>query len=1029
MTDEHTIDEILATWRDRVEAGESVDLEAFVRAHPRHEEELRAQFAAVQILDLAVLETIDAAAEDHALPDRERIGHYRLLRSIGKGGMGRVYLAEQEKPVQRQVALKVLAAELRDTKARARFEVEREALAKMDHPYVAPVYDAGIAEDGTPYVAMAYVDGLPVTEYCDRRGLVLKERLELFAKVCEGVQHAHQKGILHRDIKPGNVLVTEVDGQAVPRVIDFGLAKAYGDTEEDLADLTMGGQVLGTPAYMSPEQAAGKSSVDVRTDVYSLGILLFELLTGNVPWGRSTASGSNLVQVLRRILEEEPPAPSSRVSVTRQGEGATSSPRSIRDRDLKGDLDWIVVKSLAKEPSHRYASASELADDVRRYLRNEAVLAGPPTTSYRIRKFLARHRSTATAAVLTFAGLLAALVVSLHNVQQARLAEEQSTQARGEAEDLLVFMMDDLASGLSDLNRLDLLGEIDERAIRYFDAHAATSADRATTKRRAHALQRIGRTRIQQGKTDRAVELAQQVIQIAADDPALKLQRSDAHLLLGLAAQVRGDMQEAESAFRERLELLRGQWPEQDVPLIALRQFESLRALGDLLQRSGRNAEAIEIYERARELASGRAAGATDDETWRGREGAALHALGHSRLHLRLVHEAQADLEAAIEALGEAYERRPKSVRWRSELAGSWDSLGLLLTATGKLERGLELTELASSMFDELAAEDPTNTKMVENRVAARVRAAGALQSLGRFDEGQERLEAAVRLADELVSRDPTNTSWREAQCQAVFRLGVLHSAANHKDDEFRVFRRAADLAKALAALDPGNSHWQSLLSSAQQVLVDPLLVRGETNKALEAGRRAVDAARRASQAAPNDAFLSFRIAMTLSSLGLAYAGTGRMEEALRAYGEAEDGMSLLPEALAAMPATKHDHALMRLQHGGCLLNAGQVEEALSRLRASADYWEQEFARLPADATRDALRRARHAIALAETGVLLKQSAVPPTEIGPSKPATVARAQVLEIARQMREDLGAADEKAATKVVLSVASALGLDVE
>jgi len=372
-----------------------------------------------------------------ALP--ETIAGYRVLSVLGEGGMGVVYLVEQAKPIRRRVALKLIKPGMDSKAVIARFESERQALALMDHPGVAKVFDAGTTEQGRPYFAMEYVAGVPITEHCDRQKLSVKERLELFMQVCEAVQHAHQKGVIHRDIKPKNILVSVKEGQAVAKVIDFGVAKAISQPLTKKTLFTEQGQLIGTPSYMSPEQAEMTAQdIDTRTDIYSLGVVLYELLTGELPLDPKSLREIAFEQILRMIREFEPSKPSTRVGSTvrtgeqsepraqatglptprlRSGLGSAVDVARTRGTDpktltryLRGDLDWITMKALEKDRTRRYATASEFAGDIARHLKNEPVRAGPPSAGYRLSKFLRRNkRRIGTVGAVSIALLLAAL--------------------------------------------------------------------------------------------------------------------------------------------------------------------------------------------------------------------------------------------------------------------------------------------------------------------------------------------------------------------------------------------------------------------------------------------------------------------------------------------------------------------------------------------------------------------------------------------------------------------------------------------
>ena len=449
------------------ERGGEPQVSTALRDRPSHvQREVAAQFAALREAGLLL----------EPARDPERIGAYRIVRRIGIGGMGVVYLAEQEAPVARQVAIKLIRPGMDTREVLARFAVERQSLALLDHPHLARIFDAGATADGRPFLVMDYVDGLPITRFCDERRLGMRERLQLFLSVCDTVQHAHHRGIIHRDLKPSNILVTERDGVPWPVLIDFGVAKSLTPRPGAEVLLTSHGQLLGTPEYMSPEQAENQQAVDTRTDVYSLGVVLYELLTGTLPIVSSQLRSQPYRELYRLLRDTDPPTPSSRVSRLGQEARLVAMARCIEPaalrRALRGDLDWVVLRALARDRERRYGMPAELAADVRRYLACEPVAAGPPSAWYRGRKFLRRHRVPVASFAAVLFTLLVGLVTSLVFYSEAeasarqadgdrQLAERERQRAEGSAQ----RTHDSLQLALSTIDRVIDTGLSDLRGI------------------------------------------------------------------------------------------------------------------------------------------------------------------------------------------------------------------------------------------------------------------------------------------------------------------------------------------------------------------------------------------------------------------------------------------------------------------------------------------------------------------------------------------------------------------------------------
>jgi len=517
--------------------------------------------------------------------DMRTIGPYLLLQKIGEGGMGEVWVAEQEKPIQRRVALKLIKAGMDTRQVIARFESERQALAMMDHPAIAKVFDAGETEDGRPYFVMEYVQGIPIAAYCDQNRLTTQERLDLFRHVCEGVQHAHQKAIIHRDLKPSNILVAIQGESAVPKIIDFGVAKATAQSLTERTMYTELGMMVGTPEYMSPEQAEmSGQNVDTRTDVYSLGAILYELLVGALPFDPKELRRAGYDEIRRKIREEDPPRPSTRLST--MGDSSTVQAHNRRTerpaliRQIRGDLDWITMKALEKDRTRRYGSPSEFAADIERFLLHQPVVACPPSTLYKAKKFVRRHRFGVGVAS-TIAILLAAFTVTTA-VQARRIARERD-RANRQAEtsrqvsDFLVglFQVTDPEAGRG--------GDISAREILDSGSQQIATELREQPAVRATMLNTMGKVYRNLGLYDKALDLVQESLDLRQKIfPEESEEVVESLSTLGVVKMDKGDYAAAETLMKRALEIQRRVLGPEHVEVAA-----SLNNLGSLSFSTG----------------------------------------------------------------------------------------------------------------------------------------------------------------------------------------------------------------------------------------------------------------------------------------------------------------------------------------------------------------------------------------------------------------------------------------------------------
>jgi serine/threonine protein kinase/tetratricopeptide (TPR) repeat protein len=756
------------------------------------------------------------------------IGPYKLLKQLGEGGMGTVFLAEQSQPVQRKVALKVIKSGMDSHQVIARFEAERQALALMDHPNIARVLDAGTTAGGRPYFVMELVKGVPITRYCDEHHLTPKQRLELFVPVCQAVQHAHQKGIIHRDLKPSNVLVCLYDGHPVPKVIDFGVAKAAGPKLTEKTLFTEVGSVVGTLEYMSPEQAElNQLDIDTRSDIYSLGVVLYELLTGTTPLERKRFKEAAFLEVLRLIREEEPPRPSTRLSESKDSLPSISAQRQTEPAKLtrlvRGELDWIVMKALEKDRNRRYETANGFALDVQRYLADEPVEACPPSAGYRIGKFVRRNRGPVLAAGV-FVLLLAAGVA-------------------GTAAGLVRALAAERAAG-------DALAQATAEQAKTQAALTAESAAKARTREALDVL------------------TAGVVRTMFAKQPELG---------------------EAEKAFlRKVLEFYEAFTQEAG----GTAEARSLRAKGyfqvaSLHSLLGEQREAAAGYRQAEDVLGRLADEFPEAPEYRENLGITCDNLGVCLAELGDEAGAETAFNKSVAAWKKLADDSPKTVPYIRGLAAARGGLASLRRMQAKYEDALEGCGQALGLMEKVAAE--ADAVPSDRQSAARMRSnlAQLLGDLRRYAEAKDAYDQAVMVQEKALAELPAVPQARRELAESYHGLGVVLAESGKEEDAAPVFQQAIDLQKRLAEEFPNVHRYRQELALTYGDLGRLQDRRHRYGDAEAAYRRAVEWGEKAAKesgGAPGD---REALGRSLAGLGGALANQQKVADAEQAYGQA----------------------------------------------------------------------------------------------------------------------------------------------
>ncbi len=679
------------------------------------------------------------------------IDRYKLLEVLGEGGMGVVYLAEQVEPIKRQVALKSIKPGMDSARVIARFEAERQALALLDHPNIAHVLDAGTTDSGRPYFVMEYVDGSPITEYCDERQLSTEERLSLFQHVCHAVQHAHLKGIIHRDLKASNILVSSESDEAIPKIIDFGVAKAMSQPLTERTLFTEQGQLFGTPEYMSPEQAdMANEDIDTRSDVYSLGVLLYVLLTGALPFDSESLREGGMEHIRQVIRETSPKMPSTRLKGL--GDEAPKVAKSRRTevaalaRCLRKELEWIPLRAIRKQRSERYQSASDLANDIGNYLRGAALIAGPPSALYRLKKSMRRNRALVTGMAAVLAVLTAGVVVStffaIRAARQARISEAVSYFLR----DDLLGAVDPLKGARQGASLESLLGIAEESLEGKFEGEPLVEASIRHTL--GNTFRNLGKYRAAESNLKRAVDLRKETL--GASDLETLLYMHD----LGWVHWKQGRYEKAEPILMEVVGGMRGLLSEVDKTLLMAisRLAWTHCSLGQYEQAETLQAAALKVVQRK--------LGPDHPYVPNHMEGlaGAYWGQGHSKKAVELCRKA---LDISIRNRGE---------KW-VETANISNFLASMYTQLGRYSEALELNSKALETRRELFTEEHAETLISMSRQGLICR------KMDQYEEAEQLLLQAEEIAHRVFGNDPRITE------RSVYDLIKLYEAWGKREE------------------------------------------------------------------------------------------------------------------------------------------------------------------------------------------------------------------------------------------------------
>ena len=895
---------------------------------------------------------------------------YTMLEKIGEGGMGEVWVAQQTEPVKRKVALKLIKTGMDSKSVLARFEQERQALALMDHPNIAKVLDGGMTPSGQPFFVMELVNGLPLNKFCDEARLPPKQRLELFVTICQAVQHAHQKGIVHRDLKPANILITIIDGRPVPKVIDFGVAKATSGKITDESMSTQFGAVVGTLEYMSPEQAGfSGEDIDTRADIYSLGVILYEMLTGLRPIDAKRLKKAALTEMIRMIREEEPSKPSTRLS-TDDSLPSMAALRQIEPKKLtallRGELDWVVMKCLEKQRDRRYETANGLARDILRYLADEPVEARPPSAAYRFNKFVSRNRGRVIAAGLVLIAL-ASGVASVVAVQaKANRNLDTKNEELADTNSLLASKNTELAVEQTKVQaRFDLA----QKAIESF--HTGVSEDallknvqfkELRTKLLKSAADFYGEMEIllqdeNNAKSQKALgagyfQLAKLMAMIGSPEDALAVQQKSLAVRKRLAVTesgiesqldvarslwsvgglqaLNGDIASAMSSWKEQRDLTLHLLKKEPTDTARFILSQSHRSLGVGLSRTGSSSEALEEFQKAFEIQRTLLDENADDRTY-------LEELAATCVNMGLLLSETGKLEDGIGfiqrtiAIQEKLTKvDPDSPRRPFALADSLHHLANCLRSAGKLQEALMEFRKALEIQQGLVEARPAVNEFHDSLAHSHNAVGGVLFDLGQLEEALAEFQKALVIREKLADNNPIVSSYRESVAVSHGNIGMLQKARGNRVEALAAQNNKRQILEALVATNPAVTNTQSRLADSCNEIGSILFASQELDQSLAAYQESLVLRQTLAKANPSVTQFQNDMAISENNVGNVFMSMGKRELGLESFKRA---VAMNQQLVDANPANKRYPASLAVglcNIAAALTQMGKLDEALA---------------------------------------------------------------------------------------------------